>query len=720
MSSRQFPHLTEDERARVLTPERACEEPETVDVDRELCAFLATPRDPPPVDLDALFLGPQGENADLVQRLLIRAFQGNVDWRRGFHPEDRRALPAPPERSEAFRAFWDNLEGELFALLAELKTGEPFYSPRYLSHFISDISLPALLGYVAAMFYNPNNVSWEASTITTLLEVEAGRDLARMLGFGRTPEELSRTWGHITSGGTVANLEALWVAKAATFVPIAVREAARKLGIAGDLRAGDFGLSLDEMTAVELVNLSLSETLDLRERFFAAAVAVRSDLSRDEATAAAAALLNAHDIQTLGDQAFFARLDPAEELSPAVVIAPQTMHYGWTKAARVLGLGSGQLISVPVDRDLRMDTRELRAVLERCIEERRPVLMVVGVASTTEEGAVDAMDELVAIRDELRAGGLGFFLHCDAAYGGYFAACFRDPAGELRPLEEVREEYGGWPTAEVYRSFAALSEVDGAAIDPHKLGYVPYPAGAVVFRDGRVKELLAQQAPYALGGRDPGRSPGIYLGRYILEGSKPGAAAAAVCLAHRVVPLDRRGYGKLLGRTCRIATELAERLRRLSQEVSDEVVVAPLAQPDTNVVVYLLNPAGNRRLDLMNRFTNEVYRRLSIAPDEPVDQRRFIVSHTELEPKTYHPRVVRPLLEELVGVPGELYGGTGEGADDRVVLLRSAMMNPHALARADGDRDYLDLFLEALLGVMGEAREVVMGPSTSTSLGGEP
>jgi len=57
--------------------------------------------------------------------------------------------------------------------------------------------------------YNPNNCSWEASPVTTLLEVEVGRELASMLGFGRTPEQLADTWGHITSGGSIANLNAV-------------------------------------------------------------------------------------------------------------------------------------------------------------------------------------------------------------------------------------------------------------------------------------------------------------------------------------------------------------------------------------------------------------------------------------------------------------------------------------------------------------------------------
>lgn len=79
-------------------------------------------------------------------------------------------------------------------------------------------TLPAVLGYFAGMMYNPNNVTFEASPFTSMLEVEVGKDLCRMLGYhednpNTTPDDLVSTpvgWGHLTCGGSIANLEALW------------------------------------------------------------------------------------------------------------------------------------------------------------------------------------------------------------------------------------------------------------------------------------------------------------------------------------------------------------------------------------------------------------------------------------------------------------------------------------------------------------------------------
>ena len=60
-----------------------------------------------------------------------------------------------------------------------------------------DLSMPALLGYFMTMIYNPNNVSIEASPITTVAEMTTGDELCRMFGFnidsGR--KDLPLAWG---------------------------------------------------------------------------------------------------------------------------------------------------------------------------------------------------------------------------------------------------------------------------------------------------------------------------------------------------------------------------------------------------------------------------------------------------------------------------------------------------------------------------------------------
>ena len=96
---------------------------------------------------------------------------------------------------------------------------------------LADQVLPGIVGYFAAMLYNPNNVTREASPVTTSYEVEVAQQLARMVGYAT-----EKSWGHVTSGGTVANFEALRVARNLKYFPLAVKDAhlaARQRGSLG-------------------------------------------------------------------------------------------------------------------------------------------------------------------------------------------------------------------------------------------------------------------------------------------------------------------------------------------------------------------------------------------------------------------------------------------------------------------------------------------------------
>jgi len=715
--NRMFPHLTVAEIAAALDPARSDHVAlPAFQVDDG--ALLDTPWPTPPLSLEGIFLGPKAENAELVESMMLDVYRDYVFWRRNFHPEDLSAIRPQAQRSEEYLAFTDNFRRELFTLLGELKSDIPFYSPRYIGHMTADTSLPGLIGYFATMLYNPNNVSWEASPITTLLELEVGRALARMAGFGRTPEELAATWGHITSGGTLANIESIWVAKAVKFLPLAVRAAAVELEIA-DLPAGAGAAPLAAMSAWQLVNLTPAAALDLKEHLVNEYVARHPELETDDAVAAVAAAIKRNDILSMGDHAFFSRLTGEDALQPAIMCAPQTMHYSWVKGPGAIGIGAQQVMAIPIGGDYRMDLALLRQRLEQALAERQPVVEVVGVVGTTEEGAVDPMHELVALRDEFAARGLTFSLHCDAAYGGYIKSCFRTTEGEARTLDAMQEEYGGWPSEEVYKSYMALHAADSITIDPHKLGFAPYPAGAIIFRDGRVKELVAQEAAYALGGRTE-RKPGeVYIGKYILEGSKPGAAAAAVFLSHRVVPLHQDGYGRLLGQTLRIARRFYAALAEFGAKVKDEFVVSPLAMPDTNIVDYTFNIAGNDRLDLMNKFSLALYEALAIDPESPVQTRDFIVSHTEFGFDTYNHDALRKYLEAELGVKGsylvpqaeaDQHQKAGEtGFDSEIVVFRTTLMNLFTLEPVLGEQNYIELFLAHLLPLLRATKESITG-----------
>lgn len=146
-------------------------------------------------------------------------------------------------------------------------------------------------------------------------------------------------------------------------------------------------------------------------------------------------------------------------------------------------------------------------------------------------------------------------MHVDGAWGGYLTTLFRNEEGSLRSRDEVAEDYMQLPTPAVHAGFAALGNTDSVTVDPHKLGYLPYGSGAFVCRDHRAMALLAERADYVFHGGTPKAYLTRYrsLGQFIPGGSKSGAAAAAVYVTHKVLPLDHAYFGRLLRATVRPA-----------------------------------------------------------------------------------------------------------------------------------------------------------------------
>lgn len=513
------------------------------------------------------FIGPQGENADLFQRLVTRAIDHNIAFRRDYMPDDPpmyrdHRLPAV-QASEAF------ITARLDEMLGYLHGSVPLASFRNQSHMYWDQTLPAVVGYIAALLYNQNNVAAEASPATTLLEIEVGDDLCRMLGYPQPdPEALAlgaiKPWGHITCDGTVANAESVWASRNVKYFAVAMAEAIRaepELAAARNASVqllGGHRARLLDLTPWQLMNLPIDVVLGLAPR-----IATVAGL----APAMIEAALSRHSVQALGLVAFHRRY--LGEIDAPVLLAPATAHYSWPKSMSLIGLGRESLRSIRVDLAGRMDMVALREALDACLDGQQPVMQVTAVLGSTEESAVDPLAEIVAIRDEYRAMGMEFSIHADGAWGGYFASLLRAPLGEHgreadsyetpdQLTNVARTTTDGWHALMqgdgagapglmlgpyVMRQMLAFPQADSITVDPHKAGFAPYPAGALCYRNGAMRDMVSFKAPVVFhGGVDP------TVGVYGIEGSKPGAAAAAVYLSHRIIRTDRSGYGDLLAR----------------------------------------------------------------------------------------------------------------------------------------------------------------------------
>jgi tyrosine decarboxylase/aspartate 1-decarboxylase len=82
----------------------------------------------------------------------------------------------------------------------------PYAHPLYVGQMLKPPHPVARLAYTLSLWINPNNHALDGGRASSALEKEAVANIAAMFGW---PDEFL---GHLTSGGTVANMEALWVA----------------------------------------------------------------------------------------------------------------------------------------------------------------------------------------------------------------------------------------------------------------------------------------------------------------------------------------------------------------------------------------------------------------------------------------------------------------------------------------------------------------------------
>jgi glutamate/tyrosine decarboxylase-like PLP-dependent enzyme len=307
-----------------------------------------------------------------------------------------------------------------------------------------------------------------------------------------------------------------------------------------------------ECTTWELLNLTPNEVLDLPARLTSQFRIPTRTLEK---------VLEVYSVQTVGKGKLDLDFDIAEP--PQYFISPAN-HYSWGKSSAITGIGRQNLIAVDIDVDARMDTRDLRRRLDICLRRKQAVYAVVVIVGSTEHGTVDPLSEVLEVRREYQEKGLSFMIHADAAWGGYFTTKTIRSHGPTATGPNMASYAFSLPLSE-YTSTQLhhLRFVDSITIDAHKSGYIPYPAGGLCYRDGRLRFLVTWTSPVLSLGPSNDGGMGVYgvEGRFvpypvldskiaeiiITHFSKPGAAAAAVWLSHRVIGLDANGYGNLLG-----------------------------------------------------------------------------------------------------------------------------------------------------------------------------
>jgi hypothetical protein len=234
-------------------------------------------------------------------------------------------------------------------------------------------------------------------------------------------------------------------------------------------------------------------------------------------------------------------------------------------------------------------------------------------------------------------------------------------------------------SAYVTQQFEALQHTDSITVDPHKSGYIPYPAGALCYRNRAMRDMVTFTCPVIAHG-DAETTMGIYG----IEGSKPGAAVAAVYLSHKVIRPTKSGYGRIHGQALFSCKRLYARLvsmafryvvvvpvprlpaerngedataqlhfirERIDRRSNEEILADPEALsllqelgPDQNILAYAFNVRdldGRLNTDLAraNRLNRRLYDVLSIKPGRhlrlSVDAQQYGFSQPGLRQRVY-------------------------------------------------------------------------------------
>nr|WP_202457842.1 pyridoxal-dependent decarboxylase [Streptomyces sp. SID5464] len=129
-------------------------------------------------------------------------------------------------------------------------------------------------------------------------------------------------------------------------------------------------------------------------------------------------------------------------------------HHSVEKAVELLGIGGQYFRQIPVDADFRIDTGALRRAVRADRDAGLHPLCLVGNAGTVNTGAVDPLDELLAIAREE-----DLWFHVDGAFGAF---------AQLLPTHRTL--------------LAGMSEADSLVFDLHKWLYMPFDVSCVLVR----------------------------------------------------------------------------------------------------------------------------------------------------------------------------------------------------------------------------------------------
>jgi aromatic-L-amino-acid decarboxylase len=283
------------------------------------------------------------------------------------------------------------------------------------------------------------------------------------------------------------------------------------------------------------------------------------------------------------------------------------MHHCLLKAAGVLGLGRDAVALIDVDGRQRVDVAALRRAVEADVREGVVPVAVVGVAGTTNTGAIDDLSALADTAEEH-----GTWLHVDGAYGLF---------GRLDP--RVADRY------------AAVDRADSVVVDAHKWLCVPTGIGATFVRDSALlgRAFTGEPSDYIEGGFETatGTSPWDSMGPpfhdWALDLSAPTRGLVVWAALHEI------GVDGLRERVVRDNGYA----RRVADLVRADPALELLTEPELSICCFRYRRAGlsDAELDDLNqRLVRRLHAESPYVPSATRVDGRFAIRPAFINPRT--------------------------------------------------------------------------------------
>ncbi|MEU3746242.1 MULTISPECIES: pyridoxal phosphate-dependent decarboxylase family protein [Streptomyces] len=211
------------------------------------------------------------------------------------------------------------------------------------------------------------------------------------------------------------------------------------------------------------------------------------------------------------------------DLAKLRIFSSECSHFSVQKSATLLGLGADAVISIPVDRNKRMQSVVLAAELEACRAEGLVPMAIVATAGTTDFGSIDPLPEVAALAEEY-----GAWMHVDAAYGcGLLASRTR------RHLLD------------------GIERADSVTVDYHKSFFQPVSSSALLVRDGATLRHATYHADYL----NPLRTVAEQIPNQVDKSLQTTRRFDALKLWMTLRVMGADGVGELFDEVCDLARE---------------------------------------------------------------------------------------------------------------------------------------------------------------------